>query len=400
MSHFTVLIIGENPEAQLLPFKESPAENGSDGFPSNILEFRDDEPEYLKQFNKDKTKVWYAERSCDITKAQYDLLKRSKMGEEVALKIEESFAFLYKDKKNALHYWEKTKNGKQKRHEVYVEVVDEQRIMREPRGTGSYLYATVKKIKAPESISFKDKYKNFENFMKEYCGYDARDPKTKKFGYWKNPQAKWDWYQLGGRWTGFFRMKAAQSAYAVGKPGLMTEPAEAGCADQARKCDINFEAMVEEAGTKAAERFDKLLRLLDVTELPKIISWAEFIDDKGKYKKWSIDKRRDTYHAQPIKQKIDAIAKGLEDADDRSWLAWLDYEDFMVGREEYIRIQKLQAFSTFAILKDGKWYEKGEMGWWGMVGNEKDTEAWLEEFNKLIDGLPDSTLLSVYDCHI
>lgn len=22
--------------------------------------------------------------------------------------------------------------------------------------------------------------------------------------YWRNPQGKWDWYQLGGRWTGFF----------------------------------------------------------------------------------------------------------------------------------------------------------------------------------------------------
>ena len=49
---------------------------------------------------------------------------------------------------------------------------------------------------------------------------------------------------------------------------------------------------------------------------------------------------------------------------------------------------------------DGQWYERGQMGWWGIVKNEKDADTWGKEFNLLIDSLPDDTLLSAYDCHI
>lgn len=59
-----------------------------------------------------------------------------------------------------------------------------------------------------------------------------------------------------------------------------------------------------------------------------------------------------------------------------------------------------EGFLTFAFLKDGKWYEQGEMGWWGIVSNEKDKDKWQEEFDKLIDSVDQDTLLSVYDVHI
>lgn len=401
MSHFTVLVIGENAEAQLLPYKESPAEDGSDGFPTGILAFEDSEAEYRKKFDKEKTETWYPERSCNINKSQYEMLKRSK-GEEVALKIEEVFAILYAGKRHELQFWEepKTKTGKRKLHSIYVEVVEEKRVMREPQGSGSYVFATVKKIKGPDKISFKEKYKTFEAFMKEYCGYTERDPKANRYGYWSNPQAKWDWYELGGRWTGFFTLKNGTNGI-IGRPGLMTEPAQGGTADKARIKNIDFKAMTDEAEQKAIERYDKLCRLLGVKELPKIEPWSVFIDDKGKYKKWNIDARREAYHSQPIKQKIKELSRDESlSEDDRSLLSWLDYEDYMVGRDEYIRLQKLEAFSTFAVVKDGKWYERGKMGWWACVSDEKETEAWTEEFTKLIEGLPEDTMLSVYDCHI
>jgi hypothetical protein len=57
-------------------------------------------------------------------------------------------------------------------------------------------------------------------------------------------------------------------------------------------------------------------------------------------------------------------------------------------------------FVTFSVLKDGEWFERGEMGWWGITSNEKPDEVWDTEFNKLINELPEDTLLSVYDCHI
>jgi hypothetical protein len=63
-------------------------------------------------------------------------------------------------------------------------------------------------------------------------------------------------------------------------------------------------------------------------------------------------------------------------------------------------IANLDEVVTFALIKDGKWYERGEMGWWAIVSNEKDDETWAIEFKKLIKDLPDDTLISIYDCHI
>ena len=62
---------------------------------------------------------------------------------------------------------------------------------------------------------------------------------------------KWDWYQLGGRWTGFFKLKEGREG-ALGSPGILTEPAEDGWVDGALKGDIDFEGMRD-----AAAAFDR-----------------------------------------------------------------------------------------------------------------------------------------------
>ena len=58
------------------------------------------------------------------------------------------------------------------------------------------------------------------------------------------------------------------------------------------------------------------------------------------------------------------------------------------------------ALTTYAVLKDGKWYERGQMGWFGISSNEKDPEEWSSNFYKLIDSLPEDTRLTIVDCHI
>lgn len=63
-------------------------------------------------------------------------------------------------------------------------------------------------------------------------------------------------------------------------------------------------------------------------------------------------------------------------------------------------ITNLNDISTFAVLKDGKWYEKGDMGWFGIVVNEMDEKEWDKQLKKLLKGLPGDTLISMYDCHI
>lgn len=45
-------------------------------------------------------------------------------------------------------------------------------------------------------------YPTFEDFARDWHGYSERDEKTGRFGYWENQSAKWDFWSVGGRWSG------------------------------------------------------------------------------------------------------------------------------------------------------------------------------------------------------
>lgn len=49
------------------------------------------------------------------------------------------------------------------------------------------------------SVPFAQLYPTFERFMEKYCE-EKRDPELNKYGRWKNPNAKWDRWEVGGRW--------------------------------------------------------------------------------------------------------------------------------------------------------------------------------------------------------
>ena len=54
----------------------------------------------------------------------------------------------------------------------------------------------------------------------------------------------------------------------------------------------------------------------------------------------------------------------------------------------------------FAMLIEGEWIERGEMGWFGMARNEKSASQWGKEFKKRIKDIDPNTLVTVVDCHI
>ena len=54
-------------------------------------------------------------------------------------------------------------------------------------------------IKMPAKVM----YPTMKDYIENFCGY-TKDPVEDKYGYWQNPNAKWDWYEIGGRWDGYF----------------------------------------------------------------------------------------------------------------------------------------------------------------------------------------------------
>jgi len=75
-------------------------------------------------------------------------------------------------------------------------------------------------------------------------------------------------------------------------------------------------------------------------------------------------------------------------------------DEYGFDEEAYVKKARDAALVPFAIVKDGKWYGKGEMGWWGMAFDEKDTNDWNAEVQRLYEDLPPDTMLTLVDCHI
>jgi hypothetical protein len=199
-----------------------------------------------------------------------------------------------------------------------------------------------------------------------------------------NPNKKWDWYQLGGRWTGLLKLRIGFDGEA-GDHGLMTNRAKPGYVDQARKGAVDFDGMRAEAEAKARDEYRRFHALIGDTPPPR--TWAEIrAQHEG-----NIEAARAAYQQQP--------AIKLLVADDH--FRWEDSpERFLCSEDEFAQKARDAAIVTFAIVKDGSWYERGRMGWWACVSNEKERDEWNREFSKLLDGVDDGTLISVFDCHI
>lgn len=228
--------------------------------------------------------------------------------------------------------------------------------------------------------SVADDYESIDEAVED--GYKLKDGIP---GYMENPNAKWDWYQLGGRWTGYFKLKNGSNGN-VGNPGLMTGSAKSGYTDQCIKKAIDIQSMIDDAKNKAENEYDLAHSIIDGQMYE---SW-EFVRTRIH----DIDKARKEYHNQPLIKKWNK-------SDIKKQLGFLvSPDDFKMSKDKYLKNACDSVITTFAVIKNGKWYERGEMGWWGLVSNEKDSNEWNEQISKLFKELSDDTLISIYDCHI
>jgi len=197
-----------------------------------------------------------------------------------------------------------------------------------------------------KNVKFLNKHNLQYSSAKEWaeeCHGCYLNKEAQYYGYYHNPNAKWDWFSIGGRWTGYFKLKEGAIG-GLGTPGVFGNSPKDGYADFVEKGDIDWEGMRKDALADAKKWWEE----------------AEGKDKSDRYFKYGIRK---------------------EDTE-----------------ESYLKRQSSTA--TFAVVKDGKWYEKGKMGWWAITSEEKEDGMWEEEFDKLISDIPDTTPLALVDCHI
>lgn len=255
----------------------------------------------------------------------------------------------------------------------------------------------VKFVEATENLEeeyekHKEDYDSLEQFVEDYYGYEKRDD---KWGRMTNPNAKWDWWVIGGRWSGsYFKVKHGAQGIAEGQPGVFGN--ETGI-DVIRVGDIDWEAMRGEAEERAKKYFEKLEAAFGGSIPQPEVAWSE-MHTKEEYKDWEIQTKRDFYHAQPALQKLAEVQK--LDTEHELFGFFFSLEDFACGKDEYVRRKGEDALTTYAVVKNGKWYQKGEMGWFGMASNEKDAEQWGDEMSALLADVDEDEIATLVDCHI
>lgn len=307
MSHYTVLVIGDDVEKALAPFQE----NNMDDCPREFLKFHDTEDENRNDYE-----------TGTVEMVQLD------NGERV-------------------YTWdEHFKSGG-----IFDRVT------------------TIPEHLQRIQVAHKDRW-TFEEYMKEFCGTESRDPEMNRFGYWENPNKKWDWWKIGGRWANKLLLKDGTRA------------------DECEIQHLDLDGLRAETKAKAERDWDNLHSAIH--HLPAPTPW-KLIREKHEN---NIDAAREEYRDQPAIKFLNA------NKDDELRFALLDNEDLLEPREQYIAGQVAEAFITFAVIKDGKWFERGKMGWWACVSGEKDPETWVSQFNNLLESLPFGTQITVVDCHI
>ena len=280
MSHFTVLVIGEDVDKQLAPYDE------------NIVV-----PKYI-----------------EYTKEQ----------------------LIQKGKDEAKHYVEKGAYAK------YIKDPDDYMA----KGGFDENHAHIKYLQEgfPKQLQWTD-----EEIYEDQIKYIEPEMIDEEGNVWStyNPKSKWDWYVEGGRWNGML----------ITKDGRYV--------NSARKGDIDFDTMLKNQIDSLNEQYDEYQAAIRLE------------DDAN-----TTEEREDA----ELSLKVARVMT-------------FGFDNEVVSREEFIGKAK-HPLVTFAVVKDGEWYEKGRMGWWAMVSDEMDEGEWDATIQTFIDEADDDEIFTIIDCHI
>lgn len=185
---------------------------------------------------------------------------------------------------------------------------------------------------------FNKAYTSFREYMEkcEGCSYNK---KTKTFGYWCNPNAKWDWYVVGGRWKNMLPTKDHSKV------------------DTCQIKDVDWDV-----DKKNVPKYKREWEILVEGDKPQ-----------NEYEELLI-KERPFYHKP-------------------EWL-----KNQYGSKDGYIYY--MSTIVPFATLFEGNWYEEGAMGWFGMSHSEEgQKDSFREKFSEIITKYP-NYWITIVDCHI
>lgn len=262
-------------------------------------------------------------------------------------------------------------------------------------------------------VPFKDVYSTFDAFVENYHGQDERDPQKNRFGHWHNPQAKWDWWSIGGRWSGKLLLKTGRtSALPLGREGAFGTDARTKAeiktgrkADVCRIEDLDFDLAAIETKKRALAFLTEWEAFVAGREFPPFDGPREEALSLGLVSCMDEDKLTPK-HRDSAKFKLVKWDRQLKKGVDR-------FDVIRLGlTQERLLADLLPSFdvlSTFAkidarpdVPKDQQgWHAPGRMGWWAATDASPDTwAAFKGNFTEWLKGGDQRDWVVVVDCHI
>lgn len=212
------------------------------------------------------------------------------------------------------------------------------------------------------------------NIILEHDEPDLKDDNKQKWGWGRvdnkgevielirrtNPNSKWDWYQVGGRYSGLLKLKPTATSGEHGEKSWINDDMVIpdNYVDSAKVKDVDFS--VDE------EQYNDALRF-----------WEMFVEG-----------------SEPSNSKEEEM------------LRFVFYKpEYYINRyknkEQYALITA--SMTTYAVITpDGEWHSKGEMGYWA-CSSESDEESLLWDksyMERFVDTSDPEWTLTIVDCHI
>ena len=216
---------------------------------------------------------------------------------------------------------------------------------------------------------------NIEEQLRPFCEdicmiSDTTCLELDKWGYLHNPNSKWDWFTIGGRWRDWLKLKP-------GTQGIKNDKGLKG---------FPMYDQFAMAAARAMDLYEEVAALFDDGVIPRIEhTWVSL----------PFDERQKIYHSQA------GVIKFKEKTKDVPKLRWLFPDEFQCTLEEYAHRDGKAACRTFALLHDGVWYEEGKMLMFGASNKTNESiQSYEETFNKIMTSLPADTMVTVVDCNI
>lgn len=222
-----------------------------------------------------------------------------------------------------------------------------------------------------KEVPFTELYPTFEAYLEGWEGL-TKDPTNGKYGYWKNPNQKWDWYAIGGRWSNYL-------------------PTTDGKVNFCRIEQLDFDSLAKEQAAKAKAFYEAYQKALVEGVSQDWFGWDSNVRDRavatGLVK---------VVNPKDLTGQETRTATWPRDANKIDVLTPISEADF------YTKWASLfNPIKPWATVDAQGWHEQGKMGWWAC--SDATTESTYAFANGFMDWLKSGDTqdwLVAVDCHI